>query len=97
MCPPQTCETRESLHKNSEPDEQCAVLYNVFLLPESPFTVLIGWERSEILLNNISVAGKIISFILLLHQKILQFDWLRAVVFQVNLKYLLMKITIFCG
>ena len=29
----------------------------------------------------------------LLHKKFLQFDWLRAVVFQLNLKYLHVKIT----
>ena len=29
-----------------------------------------------------------------LHEKFLQFDWLRAVVFQFNLKYLHVKITI---
>ena len=34
----------------------------------------------------------IILFILL-HEKFLQFDWLRAVVFQLNLKYLHVKIT----
>ena len=34
----------------------------------------------------------IYSFILL-HEKFLQFDWLRAVVFQLNLKYLHVKIT----
>ena len=31
--------------------------------------------------------------LILLHQKFLQFDWLRAVVFQLNLKYLHVKIT----
>ena len=31
--------------------------------------------------------------IILLHEKFLQFDWLQAVVFQLNLKYLLVKIT----
>ena len=31
--------------------------------------------------------------VILLHQKFLQFDWLRAVVFQLNLKYLHVKIT----
>ena len=31
--------------------------------------------------------------IILLHKKLLQFDWLIAVVFQLNLKYLLVKIT----
>ena len=35
---------------------------------------------------------KINKFILL-HEKLLQFDWLRAVVFQLNLKYLRVKIT----
>ena len=30
-----------------------------------------------------------LSKIILLHEKFLQFDWLRAVVFQLNLKYLL--------
>ena len=31
--------------------------------------------------------------IILLHEKLLQFDWLRAVVFQLNFKYLHVKIT----
>ena len=35
----------------------------------------------------------IIWIIILLHEKFLQFDWLRAVVFQVNLKCLHVKIT----
>ena len=30
---------------------------------------------------------------ILLYEKLLQFDWLRAVVFQLNLKYLHVKIT----
>ena len=30
---------------------------------------------------------------ILLHEKFLQFDWFRAVVFQLNLKYLKVKIT----
>ena len=34
-----------------------------------------------------------ITRIILLHEKFLQFDWLRAVVFQLNLKYLHVKIT----
>ena len=34
-----------------------------------------------------------ITKIILLHEKFLQFDWLRAVVFQLNLKYLHVKIT----
>ena len=35
-----------------------------------------------------------ISCFLLLQEKFLQFDWLKAVVFQLNLKYLHVKITI---
>ena len=35
----------------------------------------------------------LVCFIILLHEKFLQFDWLRAVVFQLNLKYLHVKIT----
>ena len=31
--------------------------------------------------------------IILLHENFLQFDWVRAVVFQLNLKYLHVKIT----
>ena len=40
-------------------------------------------------------AGETLTFtlLILLHQKFLQFDWLRAVVFQLNLKYLHVKIT----
>ena len=34
-----------------------------------------------------------ILILILLHEKFLQFDWLRAVVFQLNLKYLRVKIT----
>ena len=35
-----------------------------------------------------------ITMIIPLHDKFLQFDWLRAVVFQLNLKYLHVKITV---
>ena len=35
--------------------------------------------------------------IILLNEKFLQFDWLRGVVFQLNLKYLHVKITNLCG
>ena len=36
---------------------------------------------------------RMISHLILLHEKFLQFNWLRAVVFQLNLKYLHVKIT----
>ena len=35
----------------------------------------------------------LIKLVILLHEKFLQFDWLRVVVFQLNLKYLHVKIT----
>ena len=37
--------------------------------------------------------GHHIKVVILLHEKFLQFDWLRAVVFQLHLKYLHVKIT----
>ena len=44
-------------------------------------------------INCFLLALRYILFFILLHQKFLQFDWLRAVVFQLNLKYLHVKIT----
>ena len=38
-----------------------------------------------------------ITIVILLHEKFLQSDWLRAVVFQLNLKYLHVKITNLAG
>ena len=35
----------------------------------------------------------VVFVIILLHEKLLKFDWLRAVVFHLNLKYLDVKIT----
>ena len=45
--------------------------------------------------KNISLLWELncIFMFILLHEKFLQFDWLRAVVFQLNLKYLHVKIT----
>ena len=43
--------------------------------------------------ENILVLFGVIMSIILLHEKFLQFDWLRAVVFQFNLKYLHVEIT----
>ena len=37
--------------------------------------------------------GRKFALHILLHEKFLQFDWLRAVVFQLNMKYLYVKIT----
>ena len=35
-----------------------------------------------------------IAGVIVIHEKFLQFDWLRAVVFQLNLKYLHVKSTV---
>ena len=59
-----------------------------------------GWIRYEWVnttkfpwpIEGLSLGLTIRNFILLL-EKFLQFDWLRAVVFQLNLKYLHVKIT----
>ena len=51
------------------------------------FKVLRDWHK-------VFVKGvySITRFILLLHEKFMQFHWLRKVVFQLNLKYLHVKI-----
>ena len=46
------------------------------------------YMQNEKLCNN-----KSINCCIQLHEKFLQFDWLRAVVFHINLKYLHVKIT----
>ena len=42
--------------------------------------------------SSLTEGGVDITVFILLHEKFLQFDWLRAVVFQLNLKYLHVKI-----
>ena len=39
------------------------------------------------------VTERKIKMLILLHEKFLQFDWLKAVLLQLNLKYLYVKIT----
>ena len=51
--------------------------FSGFSPPSSPLTIILT----------------IIIVLILLHEKFLQFDWLRAGVFQLNLKYLHVKIT----
>ena len=52
------------------------VIYQAFSNPITGSIALIGAEEAEI------------HIFILLHEKLLQFHWLRAVVFQLNLKYL---------
>ena len=54
------------------------------------------WRESNLdlsLTKFINWVGNHVNIFILLHKKFLQFDWLRAVVFQLNLKYLRVKIT----
>ena len=44
-------------------------------------------------LNVVCKCVSVVTMFILLHKKFLQFDWLRAVVFQLTLKYLHVKIT----
>ena len=43
--------------------------------------------------NGITVLLNVFKLLIPLHEKFLRFDWLRAVVFELNLKYLHVKIT----
>ena len=51
------------------------------------------WGKSKENRTSFESSGFYCNFFILLHDKFLQFDWLRAVVFQLNLKYLHVKIT----
>ena len=54
------------------------------------------WRESNLdlsLTKFINWVANHVNIFILLHEKFLQFDWLRAVVFQLNLKYLRVKIT----
>ena len=56
-------------------------------------TKLLRYEKAHPLRSLVSAARVKTRSMVLLHQKFLQFDWLRAVVFQLNLKNLHVKIT----
>ena len=62
----------------------------------------INWDRKDVHINQLVMGSEApccgsglsgICLLILLHEKFLQFDWLRAVVLQLNLKYLHVKIT----
>ena len=57
-------------------------------------TLIKSEEKERLLAVPLSLhLSWLITTFILLHEKFLQFDWLRAVVFQLNLKYLHVKIT----
>ena len=76
-------------------------LCSIYLMPPCVISDLINaLMHALIVLNSLSPPLRLplgIPIIILLHEKFWQFDWLRAVVFQLNLKYLHVKITTFCG
>ena len=67
------------------------IRYLFYSYPFYPFLFMSHWLTPSFSL--ISIHDQLISNLILLHEKFLQFDWLRAVVFQLNLKYLHVKIT----
>ena len=58
------------------------------ITPKDPTTAHVNQD-----MKGTDIIAQVISFFILLHEKFLQFDWLRTVVFQLNLKYLHVKIT----
>ena len=62
--------------------------------PNNVISILISSDflKMDALVSFIKIFFRIPS-VILLQEKFLQFDWLRAVVFQLNLKYLHVKIT----
>ena len=53
-----------------------------------------NWRLQKVVVDSKNwVANRWCSTVILLHERCLQFDWLRAVVFQLNLKYPHVKIT----
>ena len=69
-----------------------------FLINSSIMIVLLIKEllcplRHLVFIQDRFIEFKLIRNLMLLHEKFLQFDWLRAVAFPLNLKYLDLKIT----
>ena len=52
------------------------------------YVIFVVFTEKSVYSKESEVWRKVVSNIILLHEKFLQFDWLRAVVFQLNLKYL---------
>ena len=54
----------------------------------------VNWRLQKVVFDSKNgVANRWCSTVILLHEKFLQFDWLRAVAFQLNLKYPHVKLT----
>ena len=68
-----------------------ATLEYKFRVSVQPFNILYSSMGDKLLAD---FAAKFISVFIPLPEKFLSFDWLRAAVFQLNLKYLHVKITV---
>ena len=66
----------------------------MFHLTKFPFVyALVNKFKMVAQISPLNSLELVTTCVILLHEKFLQFDWLRAVVFQLNLKYLHVKIT----
>ena len=61
--------------------------------PTSVHSLSLEFHIHDLFHISIQIVCQRLSLVILLYEKFLQFDWLRAVVFQLNLKYLHVKIT----
>ena len=69
--------------------------FAMFRLAKMPPSVSCCWFESAFF--RCAISSEIhtrVRYVILLHEKFLQFDWLRVVVFQLNLKYLHVKIVV---
>ena len=63
------------------------MLMRFVITPKDPTTAHVNQD-----IKGTEIIAQVISFFILLREKFLQFDWLWKVVFQLNLKYLHVKI-----
>ena len=69
----------------------------IFFSPHSPYDITKVTDTEGAIESVCIKRVMLLKSIILLHEKFLQFDWLRPVVFQLNLKYLHVKLQTFCG
>ena len=66
----------------------------MFHLTKAPFVyALVTKFKMVAQISPVNSLELVTTCVIVLHEKFLKFDWLRAVVFQLNLKYLQVKIT----
>ena len=90
---------RAVARKKLQPRRTHGPLYEISRMKSSNIISLIKKIKIDSIWQNFTEASASVCLILAtavlmpLHEKFLQFDWLRAEVFQLNLKYLHVKIT----